>query len=282
MHELPDPESAQERCEGQIVRVTTTEARVLFERWCAGAATITVPRLLLQQALDLAPHQLLGTRLSAIINTAALDDRDVHPHSWTTPEPPPTRSPQRLSVNGGWVQISDDTFETVRSGSKSDGGIVEPSMHEGQQGKKVKGVGLGDGPPCGGPRGVCWWIPKGAEDTSEEIGEPLVLADLALGDEVVDADYRRRVLGAEAEVHEVSTVEVGLGQLAEALCRTLCCLEDRVEEGLPQDFLLAVLHDLRVDAPPVEFGEQPTCQLGDLVKGARTRCAGETTLLVDA
>ncbi|MBC3844553.1 hypothetical protein GXW82_43545 [Streptacidiphilus sp. 4-A2] len=36
MHELPDPESAQERCEGQIVRVTTTEARVLFERWCGG------------------------------------------------------------------------------------------------------------------------------------------------------------------------------------------------------------------------------------------------------
>jgi len=82
MHELPDPEAVQERCEGQIVRVTTTEARVLFERWCAGAVTITVSRLLLQQALGLAPHQLLGTRFSAVIDTAALDDRQVRPHGW--------------------------------------------------------------------------------------------------------------------------------------------------------------------------------------------------------
>ena len=89
MHELPDPETVQERCEGQIFRVTTTEARVLFERWCAGAATITVPRLLLQQALDLAPHQLLGARLSAVIDTAALDDRQVRPHDWRLAEQAP-------------------------------------------------------------------------------------------------------------------------------------------------------------------------------------------------
>jgi len=116
MHQLPDPEAIPERCEGQIVRVTTTEARVLFERWCAGAATITVPRLLLQQALDLAPDQLLGTRLSAVINTAALDDRDVRPHGWSMPEPPSAGPSQRLSglVGHGVGKLVGDRARCAR------------------------------------------------------------------------------------------------------------------------------------------------------------------------
>lgn len=75
MHQPPDAARAQERCQGQIVRVTTTEARVLFDRWCAGAATVTVPRLLLQQALDLAPRPAAPSPPQRRHRSNALDDR---------------------------------------------------------------------------------------------------------------------------------------------------------------------------------------------------------------
>ncbi|MFC1428604.1 hypothetical protein ACEZCY_36120 [Streptacidiphilus sp. N1-12] len=85
MHRPSVPEQpaapARERCEGQIVRVTQTEARVAFPRWCAGAATVTVSRADLVMVLGL-DQELLGARVSAVIDTAALTETGVLPVAW--------------------------------------------------------------------------------------------------------------------------------------------------------------------------------------------------------
>jgi hypothetical protein len=110
MHQSPG--SARSRSTGSIVRVTTSEARISFVRWCGGAATVTVSALPLRQALGLERDRLLGARVSAVIDTAARFDDDVRPEAWylidTTASEPPASTASTSSdiTNAGGVRRS--------------------------------------------------------------------------------------------------------------------------------------------------------------------------------
>jgi hypothetical protein len=75
------PAPVRERCPGQIVRVTTGEVRIAFPAWCGGAITVTAPRVDLATVLG-PGRELLGARVSAVIDTGALTEAGVLPVAW--------------------------------------------------------------------------------------------------------------------------------------------------------------------------------------------------------
>jgi hypothetical protein len=61
-------------------------------------------------------------------------------------------------------------------------------MHEREHGEEVERVGLADRPLGVGARCVRWRVPEGAEGSSQEVGEPFVLALVGFGRVGVDPD----------------------------------------------------------------------------------------------